>query len=167
MSRPLTFHPLADLFPLVDGAEFDQLVADIAANGLLEPIVLFEGRILDGRNRYRACEAADVPCEFRLFDGDDPAAFVVSLNLRRRHLSESQRAMVAAKLANMRQGARTDLEHSANLHEVSSSEAAATTSFTPSTSTSNSSSAIAASFRASRARFLSMPCSARVGAVGF
>jgi len=49
----------------------------------------------------------------------------VSLNLKRRHLTESQRAMVAAKLANMNQGARTDLEHSANLPEVSQPQAAA------------------------------------------
>lgn len=101
---PLEAHPLADIFPLLDGAAFEELAADIAAHGLREPIVLFDGMVLDGRNRLRACEMAGVRPHFETYTGDDPAAYVVSLNLRRRHLSESQRAMVAARLANVPQG---------------------------------------------------------------
>jgi N6-adenosine-specific RNA methylase IME4/ParB-like chromosome segregation protein Spo0J len=100
----LKFHPLADIFPLMEGEEFDALVTDIKANGVREPIVVHEDMILDGRNRYRACEIAGVDPAYTVYTGDDPIAYVVSLNLRRRHLDESQRAMVAAKLATLRRG---------------------------------------------------------------
>ena len=105
----MKYHPLADVFPLIEGAEFDALVADVAKHGLLEAIVTLGGDILDGRNRYRACVAAGVEPHFEVFEGSDPVAFVVSKNVARRHLDESQRAVAAARIANMRQGARTDL----------------------------------------------------------
>lgn len=65
-------------------AEFDELVADIKAHGVREPIWLFESKILDGRNRYSAAQGAGVDCPTRSYDGDDPLSFVVSANLRRR-----------------------------------------------------------------------------------
>ena len=119
-------HPYASLLPLLEGEAFDSLVADIKANGLMEPITVYQDMVLDGRNRLRACEAAGAEPQFLKFDGDDPLAFVLSLNLHRRHLTPSQRAMVGADLATMRQGARTDLRQpSASLPEVSQTQAAA------------------------------------------
>ena len=105
------FHPLADAFPLMEGEPFDELVADIKAHGLREPIAMYEGEILDGKNRYRACHKAHVPFRTLTFPGDfdlppgaDPLAFVISRNLHRRHLTVEQRAEIAAKLPRLGRG---------------------------------------------------------------
>ncbi|MGZ5849895.1 MAG: hypothetical protein ACXWJN_04835 [Methyloceanibacter sp.] len=102
------FHPLAEMLPLVLGAEFERLVADIAEQGPLNPITLYQGKVLDGRNRERACRAAGVEPRYVEFEGKDPAAFVLSQNLARRHLGPSERAMVAARMANLKWGQRGD-----------------------------------------------------------
>jgi len=101
--KALRFHPLADIFPLMEGEEFDGLVADIKAHGLRVPIVLYEKMILDGRNRYRAFAAAGFTLTTRsIVDGDsfikDPAAYVISANIHRRHLSAEQKRELIAKL---------------------------------------------------------------------
>ena len=121
---PLKPHHLADLFPALADEGLAALTEDIKAHGLREPIWLYQGQILDGRNRFAGCRALEIPCPTRDYEGDDPLGFVVSLNLHRRHLNESQRAMVAAKLANMRQGERTDLPPSENSPKVSQAKAA-------------------------------------------
>jgi hypothetical protein len=118
----LEFHPLANCLPLIEGPEFDELVVDIKERGLALAIELYEGKILDGRNRYGACLRLGIEPLIVTYAGADPAARVTSLNLRRRHLTASQRAMAAAKMANMRSGARTDLGHSVS--EVSIERAA-------------------------------------------
>jgi len=107
----LEFHPLADLFPLIEGEEFDQLVEDIRANGLRHTIILHEGKILDGRNRYRACLAASVEPETMVWREEWPhhgrggaLAYVLSVNLHRRHLTTDQRAAIAAELAALDRG---------------------------------------------------------------
>ena len=132
-----TSHPAADAFPLIEGPEFDELVADIRTNGLREPIWYWldpggkrgsEQLILDGRNRLRACLKGNVKPEFRQYRGKDPVAFVISLNLHRRHLNESQRGMIAARLESVRHGGdrsktpigvlnRKDASHQLNVGE--------------------------------------------------
>lgn len=100
-------HEAAELFPLITGPEFDALVADIKANGQMEPVVLdAANRIIDGRNRARACEVLNVRPLTKRYDGNDVVQFVVSHNLHRRHLTDSQRAMIAASLASRRPGPR-------------------------------------------------------------
>jgi len=106
-------HPIADIFPPMSADEYADLVQDIRERGLLEPVWLYDGQVLDGRHRSRACQELGIEPETREYTGDDPLGFVVSLNLKRRHLSESQRAMVAARVANLENGQRAS---SANLH---------------------------------------------------
>jgi ParB-like chromosome segregation protein Spo0J len=101
----MKFHPYAEIFPLIDDADFDALVEDIKAHGLREKIWTYEGKILDGRNRFLACKTAKVEPQYREYKGGDALAFVVSLNVQRRHLTTSQRAMAAAEIAKLDKGA--------------------------------------------------------------
>ena len=111
-------HPTADLFPPLDDVELAQLALDIHENGLRDPIVLHpDGSILDGRNRYHACLKAKVKPQFKTWDGQPGAEFVyvISVNLHRRHLSESQRAMIGSKIAAWKLGDNQHKGGSANL----------------------------------------------------
>lgn len=92
-------HPAAEIFPLLEGDELAALAADIKEHGQRVPIVTHEGRILDGRNRWRACEIAGVEPVTEEWDGagGSPTWWVLSVNLHRRHLDKSQAAIAAAK----------------------------------------------------------------------
>jgi hypothetical protein len=92
---------LSTCFPEISGTQFDALVEDIRKNGQIEAITLNDaGEIIDGRNRFNACKKLGVEPVFERFQGgyDDQLRLVVSKNLLRRHLSESQRAMLGARL---------------------------------------------------------------------
>ncbi len=92
-------HPLANLFPFVSREDFDQLVGDIRSQGLRNKISRVDGQIFDGRSRYFACREAGIEPVFEEWAGSgNLLRDVISLNLIRRHLNESQRAMLAAKL---------------------------------------------------------------------
>jgi len=89
------FHEVANLFPMMDSEAFQSLKKDIEENGLIEPIWLHDGKIIDGRNRYKACSELGVEPIFRHWDETgNLVGFVISLNLHRRHLTPSQYAMV-------------------------------------------------------------------------
>ena len=99
------FHPIANFFPLMKGDEFKRFKKDIRTNKLREPIVIYEVKILDGRNRYLACKELGFSFDTKpLPAGTDPVSFVVSANIHRRHLNESQRAAIAAQLATFTHG---------------------------------------------------------------
>ena len=128
----LEFHQLANLFPLIEGDDFEQLVEDVREHGVRDPITIHEGQVLDGRNRYRALIELAKTGEVlgrgwghragNVLDGDDlapphiwfvrynmafegdPLTWVISKNLMRRHLDESQRAMVAADIGKLEHG---------------------------------------------------------------
>ena len=92
-------HPAAAELPLLQGEEFERFAADVAEHGLREPIVMFEGQILDGRNRWRACAAKGIEPRTVEWDGKGSlVAYVMSANLHRRHLDKSQQALVGARL---------------------------------------------------------------------
>ena len=91
------FHDAAAIFPLMVDDDFDALVNDLRQHGLQTPVDLLEEKIIDGRNRYRACLQAGVKPIFNKVNPDDPVQFVMSRNLHRRHLTPSQLALVAGK----------------------------------------------------------------------
>jgi len=91
------YHPAAVMFPMMTEQERGELVDDIKEHGLLEPIILCDGTILDGRNRYECCRSAGVEPQFREIQCDDPVAYVMSHNYHRRQMTASQRGMVAAR----------------------------------------------------------------------
>lgn len=120
-------HPFADVFPMLDDTAHHALVEDIRAHGLNEPIELYGGKVLDGRNRLKACIEAGVTPRFerdKRANDREALAYVVSANLHRRHLNESQRAMVAARIATLRHGGDRRSDQAANLPVETQHEAA-------------------------------------------
>lgn len=94
----LTAHPLAEKFPMISEPELRELAEDIRQNGQRDPIITLNGKILDGRNRAAACDFAKIPVRTQELGKDqDPLKFVLSKNLFRRNLTESQRALIVAE----------------------------------------------------------------------
>ena len=97
-------HPIADIFPIMTEEETNDLANDILLHGQREPIWMYEGKILDGRNRHNACLLKGLEPRMADYDGSDPVAFAVSMNLKRRQLDDAQRSVIAAKLATFKRG---------------------------------------------------------------
>lgn len=118
------FHPASRIVPMRPSKEFSDLVSNIRENGLREAIVCHrDGRILDGRSRYRACVECGVVPRFVTYEGADSSLleYVIARNLLTRNWSDSQRAIVAASLATLTHGGN---RHSRPLNGFSQAEAA-------------------------------------------
>ena len=90
-------HPVAATFPLMTGKEFAELKADIKKNGQLHKILVVENQIIDGRNRYRACQELGIPPLVEQWRGKGSLTEIsCALNVHRRHLTKSQRAAAGA-----------------------------------------------------------------------
>lgn len=100
-------HPAADAFPKMGEEEFAALKADIQEHGQHDPVIIYEGEVLDGRHRYRACVELGIDPSVIVVDahsiGGDPFDYVWSCNFHRRHLTTSQRAMVGVSLKRARE----------------------------------------------------------------
>lgn len=100
--KNLPVHPAAEIFPMMSDADFSEFKEDIRKTEVRDSIVLYDGQLLDGRNRLKAMLelGLDPHCHYSWIDKADdfdPVAYVLSVNLHRRHLTTSQRAMVAAR----------------------------------------------------------------------
>jgi ParB-like chromosome segregation protein Spo0J len=101
-NTPIGYHPVANLFPMLGEQAFRELCADIEAHGQMSPIWIHEGQIVDGRNRHRACLELGIEPWFSEWDQRGTLVdFVLSLNLRRRHLTPTQKATVAFRMLPM------------------------------------------------------------------
>lgn len=96
----MNFHPASLLFPMMSDSELNELAEDIKKSGQIEPVVLYHGEVLDGRNRLKACELAGLEPKFTEANGDvpSPTLYALSKNMHRRHLSPSQKAAIGAEV---------------------------------------------------------------------
>lgn len=98
------FHDAVYIFPEMTATEFEEFKEDIREHGLKVPIVTTpDGLILDGRHRWNACMQLKIEPSYQVHAGN-PWEYVISANLHRRHLTTSQRAMVAGRLADAVRG---------------------------------------------------------------
>ena len=108
-TEELKSHPAAELFPMMPPDQYEAFKEDIRKNGFQQEIVLYKGQILDGRNRYKAAVELNMLDDLPIAEMDDdtdidPYQWVISRNLHRRHLTDSQRATIAARLVTKKRG---------------------------------------------------------------
>jgi hypothetical protein len=119
-------HPLAEIWPMMSEEQYQGLLEDIRQHGQVDPVVMYNGKLLDGRNRLRACTELGIECKFaQLPNGVNPKAWVMSRNHHRRHMTPTQRSAVAAKVAASGGEStpdaeeRTSIDEAANMLQVS------------------------------------------------
>lgn len=112
-TRHLSVHPLAQLIPLITQGDLNRLTDDIRENGVHEPLVMFEGKVLDGRNRLAVASVTGAPVTLKDFGGDEEAArrFVWSANAARRHLTVPQLALAATRFGFIKEAKETATAH--------------------------------------------------------
>ena len=113
----MKIHSLATLFPPMSSDEYDALKNDVVKNGQLDPITVWNDEIIDGAHRYKICQELGIEPYLQDFNGtiNDAISLSISKNIMRRHLSVSQRAMIANDLAHQHPGGdRRSDDHSAN-----------------------------------------------------
>jgi len=92
------FHPLSQSLPLMREPDFSEFMVDIKAHGQIAPIGLLDGKILDGRNRYLACQKLGIEARFVTLCPKDAKAYVTSMNVHRRQLSREERQQYVMRL---------------------------------------------------------------------
>src|SRR4030095_1868928 len=98
-------HPAADVFPMMPDDELVALGEDIKKNGQTIPVLFWNGDgrgavLIDGRNRLEACERVGVSPLIETFTCKDPVTHIITLNIRRRHLTKQQQAdLIVAAIA--------------------------------------------------------------------
>ena len=124
----LPIHPAAALFPMLGEEELTALQNDIAVEGQLEPIITWDGQIIDGRNRYAACQRIGKKPRIKereFADEDAVINYIISTNIKRRHLTTSQRAMIGEELAKLERGGDAGVTKSnAGIQALKQSDAA-------------------------------------------
>ncbi len=117
----LPAHPATSLFPEMSHDEFMALKEDIAEHGLRQPILVFRNQVIDGRQRLRACKELGIAPQYTSVQQSEKTIteFIVSMNLKRRHLNESQRAMVASSLATLGKGKKLNTAHAVTQAQAS------------------------------------------------
>ena len=103
-------HPLAECWPLFTTADTAELSDSIEANGVRQPITLYEGKVLDGRNRYDVAMALGIECPAIEYTGDDPVQLVIDQNAKRRHITKIEVAKAVVRMHEWRDGGRPSLE---------------------------------------------------------
>lgn len=94
----MEFHEIANVWPMMSDDDLQSLADDIKERGQLVPIYTYEGKVLDGRNRLRACQLLGIQPRVERYTGSDPIGFAFSLNEKRRHMSSAARAAIGAEM---------------------------------------------------------------------
>lgn len=118
MTNTVAFHPIANIFPMLPDDALQELAEDIKKHGLLLPILLFEDKVLDGRNRTRACELVGAEARYENFPAettDDALNYVLSTNLHRRHLTDQQKYRAIKKAEEIREKAKARLSEAGKI----------------------------------------------------